>query len=241
MAPARSRPAPRRGNARARPASLGGRPSLEESRKLGERILDAATDLFLKDGYGATSIEEVSRRARISKRTFYSRFDDKAALFGAVVHRIVERLRPSPGIPLVEGADLASILERLAGLILHAALSPEALALHRLIVGESARFPKLAAAVNDNGASDEAVALIAGILERGARARTITLDDPVFAARHFLQMVVAIPQRLAMGLGKPMTERELRDWPRDVVALFLQGCGWRPATRAGRGSRASVR
>ncbi|HEX7403217.1 MAG TPA: TetR/AcrR family transcriptional regulator, partial [Usitatibacter sp.] len=97
----------------------------------------------MSHGYGATSIEEVARRTRVSKRTFYHRFDDKPALFGAVVHRIVERLRPPAGVPLVEGADLAALLERLAELILHAALSPQALALHRLIVGESARFPKL--------------------------------------------------------------------------------------------------
>lgn len=219
------------------PRSLGGRPSREDAEKLGDRILDAATDLFLTHGYGATSIEEVARRARISKRTFYSRFDDKAALFRAVVHRIVERLRPPRSVPLLEGPDLASILQRLAELILHAAISPQAIALHRLIVGESARFPKLAAAVNDNGAAEEGVALIAGLLEREARAGSISLDDPAFAARHFLQMVIAIPQRLAMGLGKPMTERELRDWPRRVVALFLQGCGASPVKRAGSGPR----
>ena len=56
------------------------------------------------------------------------------------------------------------ILRRLAGLILHAALTPQALALHRLIVGESARFPKLAVAVTSEGATQEAIALIGGLL-----------------------------------------------------------------------------
>ena len=206
---------------------LGGRPSREQSEKLGERILDVATTLFLEGGYGATSIEEVARRARISKRTFYSRFEDKPALFGAVLHRVVESLRPPAGIPLIEGADLQAILQKLAELILRAALSPDALALQRLIVAESARFPKLAAAVNGNTATEEAIAMIAGLLEREARAGKIALDDPAFAARHFLHMVIAIPQRLALGLGTPMTERELREWPRDVVNLFLEGCRWR--------------
>ena len=92
----------RRAKATARAGSLGGRPSRAQAEKLGERILDAATTLFLAHGYGATSIEEVARRARVSKRTFYHRFDDKPALFGAVVHRIVERLRPPGGVPVVE-------------------------------------------------------------------------------------------------------------------------------------------
>ena len=74
----------------------GGRPSRVEAEQLGERILDAATALFFTAGYGATTIEAVAKRARISKRTFYHRFDDKSALFSAVVHRTIDRLRPPP-------------------------------------------------------------------------------------------------------------------------------------------------
>ena len=47
-------------------------------------IFDAATELFLTHGYGATSIEAVAQRVRISKRTFYHRFDDKAALLARI-------------------------------------------------------------------------------------------------------------------------------------------------------------
>ena len=214
------------------PASRGGRPSRAQSEKLGDHILDTATTLFLTHGYGATSIEEVARRARVSKRTFYHRFEDKQALFGAVVHRIVERLRPGADVPLIEGADLPAILLRLAQLILQAALSPHAIALHRLIVGESGRFPKLAAVANQ--ATDEAVTLIAGLLDREARTGRITLEDPRFAARQFLYMVIAMPQRIAMGLGVPMSAKELRDWPHDVVTLFLEGCRWRARAAARR-------
>ena len=70
-------------------ARRGGRPSREASERLGELILDAATELFLGHGFGATSIEAVAQRVRVSKRTLYHRFPDKEALFAAVVHRIV--------------------------------------------------------------------------------------------------------------------------------------------------------
>ena len=112
----------------------GGRPSRTQSEQLGERILDAATHLFLSLGYGATSIEAVARRARISKRTFYHRFENKPALFAAVVNRIIARLRPPADVPLLEGTNVDEILQRLAGIILRAALSAQAIALHRLIV-----------------------------------------------------------------------------------------------------------
>src|SRR2546427_8001878 len=124
----------------------GGRPSRQQAARLGERIVDAATHLFLSHGYGATSIEAVARRARISKRTFYHRFDDKPALFVAVVHRIVDRLRTPADVELLVG-DLQEILQRLARFILRAALLPQAIALNRMLVAESARFPKFATVV----------------------------------------------------------------------------------------------
>jgi len=200
----------------------GGRPSRTASEQLGERILDVATHLFLSHGYGTTSIEAVARRARISKRTFYHRFDDKPALFGAVVHRIIDRLRPPANVRLLEGANLEDVLRGLAGLILHAALSPQAIALHRLIVAESAKFPKLAAVVAEP--TEEAITLISGLLEHEARVGSLALSNPTFAAQQFLHMVIAVPQRRAMGLGPPMTQKEIDDWARDVVALFLNGC-----------------
>ena len=202
----------------------GGRPSRDEAARLSDRILDAATDLFFQRGYGATSIEAVARSARISKRTFYHRYQDKAALFGAVLHRIIEGLRPPATLPLVTGADLTEILRRLAGLILHAALTPQAVALHRLIVGESARFPKLAAAVTSEGATQEAIELIGGLLQHEIRAGRLALDDPLLAAEQFLQLVLSVPQRRALGLGKPMTPKELERWADAVVDLFLNGC-----------------
>ena len=201
----------------------GGRPSRQQAARLGERILDAATHLFLSQGYGATSIDAVARRARISKRTFYHRFDDKPALFVAVVHRIIDRLRSPADVERLVG-DLQEILQRLARFILRAALLPEAVALNRMLVAESGRFPKLAAVVTERGVTDEAIRFIAGILEREIRAGNLALDNPTFAAQELLYMIIALPQRRAMGFGAPMTSAELDAWAHDVVNLFLNGC-----------------
>jgi TetR/AcrR family transcriptional repressor of mexJK operon len=202
----------------------GGRPSRAASEQLGELILDAATQMFLANGFGATSIDAVAQHLRMSKRTFYHRFPDKEALFAAVVHRIIERLRPAANIPLIEGASLEAVLERLATLMLHAAISFQAIALHRLIVAESARFPELARVLTQEGAAEEATALVAGLLDREASAGRIRIDDTRFAAQQFLQMVVALPQRRAIGLGAPMSAQELDEWPHKVVDMFLRGC-----------------
>jgi AcrR family transcriptional regulator len=219
-----------RRRSRSRKASLGGRPSRTASLELRDRILEAATALFLAEGYGATSIEAVAARAGIAKRTFYHRFDDKAALFAAVVHRIIERIRPPPDVPLLEGGSLQYILQRLAGFILRAALNPQAIALHRLVTAESTRFPNLIRAVYEEGWSQEASTLIGGLLARELPAVAWTPELRSFAAAQFLHLVVAQPQRRLMGFGVPMTPGQLDAWANDVVNLFLNGCRGLTAT-----------
>lgn len=219
--------------ATATPPRRGGRPSRDAAARLGEHILDVASELFLAEGYGATSIEAVAQRARISKRTFYHRFPDKAALFGAVVHRIIQQLRPPAGTPLYEGDSLEDVLRRLARLMLRAALAPMALALSRLMMAEAQRFPELAAIAAREGSRAEAVAQIAALLEREARAGGLAIDRPEFAAAQFLQMVITLPQRRALGLGTPMTEAELEAWADECVNLFVNGCRFWKASAPG--------
>ncbi len=209
-------------------ARRGGRPARTAALQLREQILDVATELFLRHGYGLTSIEAVSRSAGISKRTFYHRFADKSALFEAVMHRVIERLRPPPDVPLLAGATLPEILKRLAGLILHAALSPPAIALHRLLIAESARFPELADAINAEGASKGAIRLISDLLGREAGNAELDARARDFAAAQFLELVIAIPRRRALHGDEALSAAELDAWADAAVMLFLHGCrGWR--------------
>src|SRR5215472_9054004 len=54
-------------------------------RQTEERIIAAATELFVADGYVATTLEAIARRAQVGPRTVYVRFGTKAALFKRVV------------------------------------------------------------------------------------------------------------------------------------------------------------
>ena len=62
-------------------------PSLRQAQiaQTEQRIVAAATELFLADGYVATTLEAVAKRAQVGARTVYLRFGTKAALFKRVV------------------------------------------------------------------------------------------------------------------------------------------------------------
>lgn len=96
--------------------------------------------------------------------------------------------------------------------------------MHRLVNAESVRFPELVRAVASDGSTSEGIALISQLLARELGASKLSEQDRAFAAQQFIFMVVALPQRRAMGFGTPMTPTELDDWASKVVALFLDGC-----------------
>jgi TetR/AcrR family transcriptional repressor of mexJK operon len=201
----------------------GGRPSRLESAQLADRILDVAETLFLSHGFGATSIEAVAKRAGISKRTFYHRFPGKERLFEAVVRRLIERWLPPFDAEHLETTSLVEGLQRSAEYMLKIALTPEALALHRIVIAEARRFPNLARIMHELGAAS-GIDRIARHLEMRVKGGELRAMDPRFAAEEFILMVVTGPQRRALGLGIPLNAAELAAWARDAVALFLEGC-----------------
>jgi AcrR family transcriptional regulator len=50
-----------------------------------QALLSAGRDIFARDGYQAAGIEAISRAARVTRGAFYHHFEDKKALFDAVV------------------------------------------------------------------------------------------------------------------------------------------------------------
>src|SRR5215204_90789 len=70
-----------------------GRPE-EESRSARKRrgILEAATTVFLRNGYLGTSMDEIAALAGVSKQTIYKHFTDKEQLFSAIILGTIDRV-----------------------------------------------------------------------------------------------------------------------------------------------------
>src|SRR5580692_9580873 len=69
-----------------------GRPNAEQLLELQARLIRVARRAFIAHGYGATSMNQVARAARLSKTTLYTRFPSKAHLFRAIVDEQIRRV-----------------------------------------------------------------------------------------------------------------------------------------------------
>ena len=79
-------------------------------------------------------------------------------------------------------------------------MAPEAISLQRMVLSEAARIPEMAHILDTQGPRKEAVDRIAQFLQEETRQGHIAVADPHFAAEQFLQMVMSLPQRRAMGM-----------------------------------------
>jgi len=199
----------------------GGRPTAKAAAKLETAILGAATAAFLADGYAATSIEAIARTCRVAKRTIYARWSGKPTLFRAVLEQLMARWLFTAG-DWAEADSLEAALDRAAIDILAVALTPEAIALNRLLIAESARFPELPLMLRQAGAG-EGTSRIAALLDAAVARGALPTQDTMFAAEQFLHLVLAGPQRRALGLAPPLDEEQTQLWRKAAVALFLSG------------------
>jgi AcrR family transcriptional regulator len=184
-------------------------------------ILDRATAAFLADGYAATTIEAIARTCGVAKRTIYARWNGKPALFRAVTRRLLARWLSAAG-DWTTAEDLETALRMAAERILSVALTPEAIALHRLLVAESGRFPELPGMIQEAGAA-EGITRIAALLDRAVAQGVLPAQDTRFAAEQFMHLVLAGPQQRALGLLPGISEAEVRAWGEQAVSLFLRG------------------
>ncbi len=194
-----------------------------------QAIMEAATALFLRDGYRNTSMDQVAADAAVSKQTVYKQFADKEQLFRdivlgvtanseAVITEMTSALR---GDGVVSPADLRAVLTDLARRYLDGVLQPRVVALRRLLIAEAERFPDLARTYFEQ-APARAIELIADAVAAYAERGLLTAADPRLAAAHFAYLVLAIPQDRAQfypGERLPAAERDRL--AEEAVRIFL--------------------
>jgi AcrR family transcriptional regulator len=153
-----------------------------------ESILAAAKRMFLERGFGAVSMDAIAREAGVSKATVYAHFSGKEELFGAVIGRECERYFAEFSAGELDPRQVHASLTTLGRRFLELLLSPDAIALHRLIVGEVSRFPELGEVFWHAG-PERNHAQIEAFLTAAAAAGSLDIADPRLAAEQFTGLV----------------------------------------------------
>ena len=194
-----------------------------------QAIMDAATALFLRDGYRSTSMDQVAADAAVSKPTVYNHFEDKEQLFREIVlgvtansEKIITELTSILyANEITTVADLRAVLTDLARRYIDGVLRPNVLALRRLIISEAERFPDLASTYFEQAPS-RAIDVIADAFASFENRGLLDLGDARLAAAQFAYLVLGIPQDRAQFCPNDRPSPAERDqFATQAVRVFL--------------------
>ena len=191
-------------------------------------ILKAARLCFLDRGFVRTSISDIVAIAGGSRATVYESFGSKEGLFAALIASILEQMQ----LPDIASGPPDTVLREVGASYMEQLMDPEALALYRVAVGESAHVRQLGEMIFKAGPDAGAEGLRERLLKWAGEGR-VQVDDPGRAARLFLAMVEGDLHRSAVIWNRAPSNDEIAANVDAAVALFLAGV--RPATAAAEG------
>lgn len=106
-------------------------------------ILDAAQQEFFEKGFGDTTMAGIAAAAGVSVATLYRHASSKDELFEAVVKGRHDPDEIAAGLATLAKLRLRDALVMIGEGLLQLMLSPNAIALHRMVIAEADRFPQL--------------------------------------------------------------------------------------------------
>jgi len=199
-------------------------PAIRHGRKF-EQVLEGAREVFLAEGFEGAGVDEIARRAGVSKATLYSYFPDKRLLFLEVAKRECLRLSEdalelmAPDKPV---RDVLSIAARRMGAFFNSDIS---MSVFRVCVAESERFPELA---RDFYCSGPALgrARLMEFLDCAARRGDLVIHDVEIAADQFAELCKArIFTDRILGVRGRFSDDELAVIAEEAVETFLARYG----------------
>lgn len=198
-----------------------------------DAIHTAAQDLFLRNGFAGTSMDAIGLAANVSKQTLYRYYQNKEALFVAVLEQLALDHLTEPALlaardtPMDSRATLEQALTLWAQRSITHILLPAYVGLLRLLIAELPRFPQLGAgffqAVPQQGG-----AFLRTLLESARSHGVITVDDLEPAIRllagPLLTYVLSHGLLAADGVRQPPSPEQIAA----VVHLALDGIAGPP-------------
>ena len=185
----------------------------ELARRNRRAVLDAARDLFVEQGYGATTIEQIAARAGVSKPTVFNAVGNKTEVF-----RTIRAEAVSADDPRADLDAAASVSEAVTAVAEHiAAVCRRYQGIHAALGGAAGTDPAMADLYDEAEKRRRRVAgLLLDAIERHARTRL-----PRTKAQDRLWNLMA-PDNYARLVGRRgWSHRAYRDWLVEEICALL--------------------
>jgi AcrR family transcriptional regulator len=201
-----------------------GRPQLRPDEETRQLVIEAARQEFLANGYAGTSMVGVAQRAGVSTKTMYRLIPTKADLFCSVVSDRISRFMLDIDAAALDTLPVEDALERLLVAYGTLTLNGETIAIYRLVLGESDRFPEISATFYEVAIRRTREAMTRW-LKRLCDRGLIALEDASAATGMLRGMMIMEPQRAAMlGERAAPDAAEIASRAKICARLFLDGC-----------------
>ncbi|HDU8660290.1 TPA: TetR/AcrR family transcriptional regulator [Serratia liquefaciens] len=186
-----------------------GRPSAPEG-ELRAAAVEATLALLLTQGYTATTVDAVAKRAGMAKKTLYRFAENRDALVTQAIASWTDAFAPVFEQDAQRATELPTLLSQGLQAIARQVLSEQAVGMFRLLQSEFPGREDLLAAYQRNGI-ERGRTIVADWLQRQQRRGWLRELDCVQTSDLLLAMVIAEPLRqMALGLLPPGSDIDTR-------------------------------
>jgi len=148
-----------------------------------EEIVSAALEVFADRGFAATKLEDIARRAGVTKGTIYLYFDSKEALFKALIRQtIVPVIAQGEAVAHSFTGSARELFERLVREYWRLVGETSLVGIPKLMMAEANNFPELARFYYDEVVT-RGHRLMAGVIQRGVKAGEFRPVNVMLAAK----------------------------------------------------------
>lgn len=211
---------------------------VEQSAKMAARrqaMLDAAAAVIFEVGYERASLAAIVRRSGGSLSTLYQLFGSKEGLFEAMIVERCACIMEELSSPDLSARGVRAVLLAIGHAFMRVLLTPDALALWRMVMAEGIKFPRLPQIFFSCG-PDRLHAKLAEYLHGLDQAGCARVPEPLFTAKSFCMLVHGdLYNRVVTGVRPQPEPVELAAHIERAIDMFCRIIQLAPAGEAGDG------
>ncbi|MCF6367878.1 TetR/AcrR family transcriptional regulator [Rhizobium sp. TRM95001] len=196
----------------------------EDPAKRGQ-IIEGAKRVFMRLGFDAASMNDITREAGVSKGTIYVYFENKEDLFSAIIEQERQRITLMLKDILAGSEEVEEGLYRFGiGFATHIT-SPQTINAMRTLIGVTTRMPKLCSRFFHSPANVRTV--LDDFIKRHVALGNLSVEDTDLAARQFIELASGtfFKFRLFGELDDVPSQDELNHVVKSAIRVFMAAYG----------------